>query len=87
MYICKVQGKCVSTIKDEHLKGCSLITMQRMNKSGGPSGEMLVAVDTIGCSGGETVLVTRGSGARAVLGADSPADMVVVGIVDTYDCK
>ena len=50
MYICKVQGKCVSTIKDEHLKGCSLITMQRMNKSGGPSGEMLVAVDTIGCS-------------------------------------
>lgn len=48
---------------------------------------MLVAVDTIGCSVGETVLVTRGSGARAVLGADSPADMVVVGIVDTYDCK
>ena len=48
---------------------------------------MLVAVDMIGCSVGETVLVTRGSGARAALGTDSPADMAVVGIVDTYDCK
>lgn len=87
MYICKVQGKCVSTIKNEQLGGCSLITMQRLNKSGAPAGEILVAVDTIGCSVGETVLVTRGSGARAALGTDSPADMVVVGIVDTYDCK
>lgn len=87
MYICKVQGKCVSTIKNEQLRGCSLITMQCINKSGGPTGEILVAVDTIGCSVGETVLVTRGSAVRTVLGTDSPADMVVVGIVDTYDCK
>lgn len=87
MYICRVQGKCVSTIKSRSLVGCSLITMQRLNKSGTPTGEVLVAVDTIGCSVGETVLVSHGSIIRAVLGQDSPADMAVIGIIDTYDCK
>ena len=87
MYICKVQGKCISTIKDKSLTGCSLITMQRLNRSGNPTGEILVAVDTIGCSVGEHVLVTRGSCAKAALGQDSPADMAVIGIIDTYDCN
>ncbi len=85
MYICKVQGKCVSTIKDKSLTGCSLITIQRLNRSGDPTGEILVAVDTIGCSIGETVLVARGSSVREMLGSGSCADMAVIGIVDTYD--
>lgn len=87
MYICKVQGKCVSTIKEKGLTGYSLITMQRLNKSGNVTGEMLVAVDTIGCSAGEIVLVAKGSSARAVLGLNTPADMAVIGIVDHYDCN
>lgn len=87
MYICKVQGKCVSTIKNQNLTGYSLITMQRLNKSGNPTGEILVAVDPIGCSVGETVLVTRGSAVRMALGQESPADMAVIGIVDTYECE
>lgn len=87
MYICRVQGKCVSTIKDKNLVGYSLITMQRINKSGNPTGEILVAVDTIGCSVGEHVLVSRGGSIKAVLGQNSPADMAVIGIVDTFDCN
>lgn len=85
MYICKVQGKCVSTIKDQRLNGYSLITMQRLNKSGNATGEILVAVDTLGCSVGEIVLVTKGSSVKEALGQETPADMAVIGIVDTYD--
>lgn len=87
MYICRVQGKCVSTIKNAGLSGFGLVTVQRLSRAGNPAGEVLVAVDTIGCSVGETVLVTRGSAARAALGTDSPSDMAIVGIVDTYDCN
>lgn len=86
MYICKVQGKCVSTIKKEGLAGCSLITVQRINKTGNLTGELMVAVDTIGCSVGETVLVTGGSSARIALGNEkNPADLAVIGIVDACD--
>ncbi len=86
MYICKVQGKCVSTIKKDGLLGFSLITVQKINKSGNLTGELLVAVDTIGCSVGEIVLVTVGSSARIALGNEkSPVDLAIIGIVDACD--
>jgi len=86
MFICKVQGKCVSTIKNSTLVGSSLVTVQRLNKSGTASGELMVVVDMLGCSVGETVLVTTGSSARAAMGnPSSAADMAIVGIVDTCD--
>ncbi|MDF2532940.1 MAG: ccmL [Clostridia bacterium] len=88
MYISKVQGKCVSTIKNKELNGYSLVTVQRLNKSGTPSGDLIVTVDTIGCSIGETVLVTTGSSARLALGCpNAPVDAVIVGIVDVCDFK
>lgn len=85
MYICKVQGKCVSTMKNVNLTGFSLLTMQRINKSGSPTGEIMVAADTIGCSVGEVVIVTRGYSASQMLGDNCPCDMAVVGIVDTFE--
>ncbi|MHB1393039.1 MAG: EutN/CcmL family microcompartment protein [Clostridia bacterium] len=86
MYICKVQGKCVSTIKNKELAGYSLVTVQKLNKSGAPSGELIVTADLIGCSIGETVLVTTGSSARLVLpDKNTPIDAVIVGIVDNCD--
>ncbi len=86
MLIAKVQGKCVSTIKNSSLQGNSLVTVQRLNKSGATTGELMVVVDTIGCSVGETVLVTTGSSARAAVGnPQSSADMAIIGIVDSCD--
>ena len=88
MYICKVQGKCVSTIKNEGLRGYSLVTVQKLNKSGNVTGELIVTVDPIGCSIGETVLVTIGYNARyALRESDTPIDAVIVGIVDDCDFK
>lgn len=86
MFICKVQGKCVSTIKSAGLAGNSLIMVRRVNKAGNVAGDLMVAADTIGCSAGALVLVTQGKGARIALGNEnSPADLAVVGIVDSCD--
>lgn len=88
MYICRVQGKCVSTIKNEHLKGYSLMAVQKLNKSDKPTGEVIIAIDTIGCSIGETVLITTGSTAKlAIKQGEAPIDAVIVGIVDSCDYK
>lgn len=65
--------------------GNSLLTMQRLDKSGKPTGEILVAADTLSCSKGEIVLVTRGQAARIILGEKCPIDLAIVGIVDTYE--
>ena len=86
MLICKVQGKCVSTIKNKLLVGSSLVTVQRLNKAGAVSGELMVVVDTIGCSIGEVVLVASGSAARNALGnPQAPVDAAIIGIVDSCD--
>lgn len=86
MYICKVKGKCVSTIKNRNMTGYGLVTVQKLAPTGKTSGELLVAVDTLGCSVGESVLVTTGSAARAALGEmNSPVDLAIIGIVDSCD--
>jgi len=86
VYICLVHGKCVSTIKNKKLAGYSLVTVQKLKKNGKPTDDIMVAVDTIGCSVGETVLVTNGENAKHALEAkDVPVDVVIIGIVDTYD--
>jgi len=83
-----VQGKCVSTIKNKKLAGYSLVIVQKLKKNGKASEDILVAVDTIGCSVGETVLVTSGQNAKYALDLkDVPVDAVIVGIVDTFDAN
>jgi len=62
--------------------------VQKLKKNGKTSDEILVAVDTIGCSIGETVLVTTGENAKYALDSDEvPIDVVIVGIVDSYDAN
>lgn len=83
MYICKVLDKCVSTIKNDGLRGYSLLKVQKIDTFNIASGDVMVAVDTLGCSIDEEVLVTVGANARFALGnTDIPVDAVIVGIVD-----
>lgn len=86
MHLCVVQGKCVSTIKNKKLTGYSLVIVQKLKKNGKLSDDILVAIDTIGCSIGETVLVTSGVNAKYALETkDVPVDDIIVGIVDSND--
>jgi microcompartment protein CcmK/EutM len=75
-------------VKNKNLAGYSLVTLQKLNKSGNTLGDLIVAIDTIGCSVGEMVLVTSGENALLALENQKvPVDHVIVGIVDTCDFK
>ena len=52
-------------------------------KNGKETDEFIIAIDSVGAGIGETVLITTGSSARLALhNTSSPADAVIVGIVD-----
>ena len=63
------------------------LVMPHDPRSGGVYGTAVLAVDVVGARKGDTVIVVyEGSSSRLVLGSDStPAEAVIVGIVDRLD--
>ncbi len=84
MYIGKVVGTVVSTIKISHLEGRKLLLVDQLDLGGGETGAYDIAVDVVQAGPGDTVLVIdEGNGARQILGLDPGAiRAVIVGIVD-----
>jgi microcompartment protein CcmK/EutM len=84
MYIGKVTGTVVSTIKISHLWGHTLLLVDQLDLNGEETGYYDIAVDMAQAGPGDTVLVIdEGNGARQVLGIDPGAvRAVIVGIVD-----
>ena len=86
MYIGKVTGRVVSTIKDPRLTGISLVLVERLPARAGQESEVFVAADTIGCGEGNTVLLAKGSAVRAVASLQNPpVDLAVSGINDNAE--
>ncbi|MCH8912407.1 MAG: EutN/CcmL family microcompartment protein [Planctomycetes bacterium] len=91
MILGRVQGQVVSTIKHEAYTGHRMLLLDRIDAAGKELGGYLVAVDAVGATVGQTVLVIdEGNSARQVLGDPSaptrtaglPIRSVIVGIVD-----
>ncbi|MGD2177839.1 MAG: EutN/CcmL family microcompartment protein [Anaerolineae bacterium] len=84
MYIGKVTGTVVSTIKISHLDARKLLLVDQLDLRGQETGYYDVAVDVAQAGPGDTVLVMdEGNGARQVLGLDPGAvRAVIVGVVD-----
>ncbi|MDY7080050.1 MAG: EutN/CcmL family microcompartment protein [Chloroflexota bacterium] len=84
MYIGKVVGTVVSTIKISHLEGRKLLLVDQLNLHGQETGYYDIAVDVAQAGPGDTVLVIdEGNGARQILGLDPGAvRAVIVGVVD-----
>jgi len=84
MYIGKVVGTVVSTVKVSHLEGRTLLLVDQLDLEGQETGAYDIAVDTVQAGVGDTVLVMdEGTGARQILGMERGAiRAVVVGIVD-----
>jgi ethanolamine utilization protein EutN len=81
MYLGKVIGNVVSTIKDPALHGRKLLLVQRL-----PNGPTVVAIDAVGAGAGETVYVCRGrEAAFAFKPEEVPTEASVVAIVDTIE--
>jgi microcompartment protein CcmK/EutM len=84
VFIAKVAGTVVSTIKDPAMDGQKLLLVERLSPEGDAQEPYLIAVDTVQAGIGDTVLVLdEGNGARQVLARDpAPIRTVIVGIVD-----
>ncbi len=84
MYIGRVVGSVVATIKIDHLEGRRLLLVDELGPDGRETGEYDIAVDVAQAGPGDTVLVIdEGNGARQILGLDPGAvRAVIVGVVD-----
>ena len=81
MYLGKVIGRVVATVKNELLEGKKLLLVRRL-----PNGPVVVAVDAVGAGAGETVYVCRGrEAAFAFKPEEVPTEASVVAIVDTVE--
>ncbi len=84
MYIGRVVGSVVSTIKISHLAGRRLLVVEQLDTEGRATDDYDVAVDVAQAGPGDTVLVIdEGNGARQILDIDPGAvRAVIVGVVD-----
>ena len=81
MYLGKVLGSVVCSIKDNALEGRTLLLVRRL-----PKGPAVVAVDAVGAGAGETVYVCRGKEASfAFLPDEVPTEAAIVAIVDRVE--
>ena len=81
MYLGKIIGRVVSTIKDPALVGRKLLLVRRL-----PDGPAVVAIDAVGAGAGETVYVCRGrEAAFAFKPEEVPTEASVVAIIDSIE--
>jgi microcompartment protein CcmK/EutM len=84
MYIARVVGLVVSTMKYETLTSSKLLIVRETDVSGKVIGTPRVAVDTVNAGEGDVVLVAEGSAARQTeMTRDRPVDHVIMGVIDT----
>ncbi|NOZ50902.1 MAG: EutN/CcmL family microcompartment protein [Chloroflexi bacterium] len=88
MYIGRVVGNVVATIKHPAYVGYKLLTVARENLDAGLDSKYDIALDTVQAGVGDRVLVLdEGNGARQVLEMEpwGPVRAIVVGIVDAVE--
>ena len=78
MYLGKVVGTVVCSVKDDALAGTKLLVVRRLHGGG-----TVVAIDAVGAGVGETVYVCRGrEAAFAFKPREVPTEATIVAIVD-----
>jgi microcompartment protein CcmK/EutM len=81
MYLGKVIGRVVCSVKEEVLTGKKLLLVRRL-----PNGPAVVALDAVGAGAGETVYVCRGrEAAFAFKPEEVPTEATIVAIVDRVE--
>jgi ethanolamine utilization protein EutN len=86
----QVTGSLWATRKDVKLNGLTFLVVKPLafNNDSAHAGVPFVAADNAGAGIGDTVLVTKGSSARASFAnPDAPVDAVIVAIVDSIEVQ
>lgn len=83
MFLARVVGRLVSTMKQDTLQAVPLLWIQPISSAGANAGTPLVAIDRIGAGPGETVVYITSREAAVTL--DNPFVAVDAGIVAKVD--
>ena len=84
MIIGKVAGEIYSTINHNFYNQKKLLVVDKLTLTGKPSGDYVIAVDSVDAGVGETVLIVdEGNSARQVVDDSSaPIRSIIIGIID-----
>jgi ethanolamine utilization protein EutN len=88
MFLGRVVGTVVSTVKDAALKGQRLLIVQPVTPDLKEKGKQIVVLDAVGVGPGELIYWCRGKESSfPFLPEEVPADNTVVGVVDELHMK
>ncbi len=84
MQLASVIGRTNATIKHPALNGWKLMIVQPLDLAGGDDGDPQIAIDNLGSSMGDKVMITAdGAAIRDFMGrVDTPVRFAVIGIAD-----
>ena len=88
MYIGRVTGTVVSTVKHSLFNGQKLMLVTRLNLDGSDTSTYDICLDDVQASVGDVVVVLdEGSSARQIMGkrGTGPARAIIIGIVDKIE--
>ena len=86
MILAKVLGNIISTVKADGIEGSKYMIVSPVTPSGEAVESSLIALDLVGSSTGEIVLVSQGSSVRQTdTTKDKPVDAVIMGIIDIVE--
>jgi microcompartment protein CcmK/EutM len=83
MFLGRVVGTVVSTVKDAALKGQRLLVVQPLTPDLKEKGKSIVVLDAVGVGAGELIYWCRGKESSfPFLPDEVPSDNTIVGVVD-----
>lgn len=83
MFLARVVGRVVATVKDPALGEKKILILQPIDKKGRDQGQKILALDSVGAGAGETVYCCRGREASyAWYPNEVPTETTIVAIVD-----
>lgn len=86
MLLGTVVGTVVSSQRADGLEAPSYLLIEKCDQHGRQKQDFLVALDLMGASRGEMVLLSQGSAARQTRVTDNkPLDAVIIGIIEQVD--
>lgn len=84
MYLGKVIGRVVATVKDPRLNSRRLLIIQPLTPKLKPTGKQVICTDAVGAGSGELIYYSKGKESSfPFLPLEVPTDMTIVGIVDS----
>ncbi len=84
MNVAKVVGHATTSVKHQSLRGWRLVVVQPLGQNNASDGFPFIAIDQLGCSLGDNVLITSdGKEVQAMMQTENtPVRWAVIGLVD-----